>query len=145
MGHCVDDILRHHNIERCIRKIQALGIHDGETLDIVESPPGDAATRLQQHVRGEIDSEHAAALGIIGQRNSGADADLEDSPANAFAGSNRRPSTSFEYRTKHQIIDGRPSRIDLGDSVSVDIGSHHVSHSSPMFRQHLVWRHACSA
>src|SRR5262249_29141093 len=132
MGHGVDDVLRHHDIERSIGKIQALGVHNSETLDIVESPPGDTATRLQQHVRGEIDSEHAAALGIIGQRNSSADADLEDTSANAFAGCNRRPSTSFEYRAEHQIIDGRPSRIDLGDSVSVDIGGHHVSRSSPI-------------
>src|SRR5262249_6977816 len=41
MGHGVDDVLRHHDIERSIGKIQALGVHNSETLDIVESPPGD--------------------------------------------------------------------------------------------------------
>src|SRR5215467_3463949 len=76
MGYGVDDVLRHHHIKRSIREIQALGVHDGETLDIIQSPPGDTATRFQQHVCGEIDSEHAAALGIIGQRNSGADTNL---------------------------------------------------------------------
>src|SRR5262249_52433310 len=84
------------------------------------------------HMRGEIDPKHAAAVGVIGQRDSGAYTDLENSSADAFAGSNRRPSAPFEYRAEHQIIDWRPSRIDLCDSISVDIGSHHVSRSSPI-------------
>src|SRR5215831_15094030 len=91
-------------------------------------------------MRGEIDPKHAAAVGVIGQRDSGADTDLENSSANAFAGSYRCPSAPFKYRAEHQIIDGRPSRIDLRDSISVDIGGHHVSRSSPISGQHLRWR-----
>ena len=68
-----------------------------------------ALARLAQHLLGEVDAEDAAVARIVGQRDARADADLEDAPADALAGGDRRAPALLEDRAEHEIVDRVPS------------------------------------
>ena len=57
--HRGDDILRHHDVERIVGKFELLGVHYGESLDILEAELGDARLRLAQHGFRDIGPEDA--------------------------------------------------------------------------------------
>jgi hypothetical protein len=57
IGNRGDHILRHHDVERVVRKGEALGIHDREALDIGEVEFDDPLLRLAQHRLGQVDAD----------------------------------------------------------------------------------------
>ena len=58
---------------------------------------------------------------IFGQRNAGADADLEDAPADALRRGDRRVASALEHRPEHDVVDRRPARIGLGHRLLVEL------------------------
>src|SRR3974390_2707911 len=65
---------------------------------------------------------------VLGQRDAGTDADLEDAPAIRSASlldaGNRRAPASLEHRAEHDIIDRRPQRIGARNALFVDVCPH---------------------
>ena len=127
-GTVVIDVLRHHHVERGVRKRQMLGVHHPESLDIGQAELGDPLLRLAQHRLGNVDAANAAGARIIRQRDAGADADLEDAAADAFGGGDRGLPAALEHRAEHEIIDRRPARIGLGNRVLVELGARQIGH-----------------
>jgi hypothetical protein len=89
---------------------------------------GDALLRLAQHGLRDIDPANTVAARIVGKRYAGAYSHLEDAPADAFGGGDRGMSAALENSAEHEVIDGRPSRIRLGDGVLVEFRSSQVGH-----------------
>lgn len=105
-----------------------LGVHDGERLDIFETEFVDALLRLAQHRLGNVDAVQPEVSGVVGQRQPGAHAHFEDTPADAFGRRDRGVTALLKYRAKHQVIDRRPSRVGFFDRVLVEFGARNVSH-----------------
>ena len=66
-----------HGVEALVGKGERPCIHLMEAGDIVEPLPLDPRLRLAEHLRRKIDAGDGEMLLIAGQRQSGADADLE--------------------------------------------------------------------
>src|SRR6478752_621068 len=105
-----------------------LGIHDPEPLDVGQPELVDALLRLAQHGLGDIDAANTVAARIVGKRYAGPDSHLEDAPTDAFGGRDRGMSPALENSAEHEVIDGCPSRIRLGDGVLVEFRMLQVSH-----------------
>src|SRR6185437_254144 len=101
---------------------------------MIESALAHTLARPPQHRLTEIDS-HDSIYGLVGgQRNAGADADLENVPATGRAsllsrGNGRAPARR-ENRAEHQIVDGRPQRISARDASLIEIRPHDESSGS---------------
>ena len=54
---------------------------------------------------------------IVGQRDAGADADVEDAPADPLGRRDRGLAAGVEHRAEDEIVDRRPARIGLRDRV----------------------------
>jgi hypothetical protein len=111
--------LRDNHVEGRIRKIQIFGIHDRESLDVIEVRSRDPFACLAQHLGRDIDTEDRIASVVAGKRQPGADADFQDPSANAFRGIDRRTAPGAEYLAEHQIINRRPFVISPHDHVFV--------------------------
>src|SRR4029453_14469884 len=70
---------------------------------------------------------------IISERNAGADANIEDAPADALGGRDRGLAAGVEPRAEHEIVDRRPARVSLRNRVDIDFARH---------RPHANSRHA---
>jgi len=75
--HRRDDELRHDDVEEIIRKCQMLGIHHGQCLDIGQAVLGHTFLRLAQHWRRDIDPDQAVGPRVVGECDTGSDADLQ--------------------------------------------------------------------
>ena len=106
-----------------------LGVHDPQAFDIAQAEFGDALLRLAQHRRGNIDAAKPAVLRIMRQRNSGADADFENAPADALGGGDRGVPAALEDRAEDEVIDRRPPRIGFGDHLIVQIRVRQSAHA----------------
>src|SRR5215831_2501780 len=78
IGYCRNHELRDDDIEERIGKTEMLGVHHGEHLDIGERVPMQAGPGAAEHWLREVDADNAIAGGILGERNSRADAYLEN-------------------------------------------------------------------
>src|ERR1019366_3653143 len=125
--HRRDDELRHHHVEETIRETEALRIHYGERIDVGELVPSHALLRLAQHGLAIVHADDAIARRIVGERDAGADPDIEDAPAGPLSGRDRRPAAGIEDRAEHQIVDRRPARIGLCDGLAVEL-TYHLYH-----------------
>ena len=101
------------DVEGRVGKIQVLGVHDGERLDVPEPELRYALLCLAQHRLGNVDAAQPDIGRIVGQRHPGADADFKNAAADAFGGGDRGVAAVLEHRAEHQVIDRRPSRIGL--------------------------------
>ncbi len=115
-----DDILRHHDIERALRKIQLLRVHDGEALDVLQTQFGDLRLRLAQHGGRDVDAEDAAVGAVQRKRDAGADTDLEHPAADLVRGADGGAPSFGEHRAEHQIIEGGPAVVGALDHVGVE-------------------------
>src|SRR6185437_13698446 len=79
-----DHVLRYHDVERIVRKGQALGVHHPEAFDVGEPELGDPLLRLAQHLLGNVDAAKLAVPGIMRQRDTGADADFQNATTDAL-------------------------------------------------------------
>ena len=95
-------------------KDQALGVHDLQALDMLQALLGDALARLAQHGLGQVDADHARGRRVVRQADAGADADVENAPADAIGGGDGRVPRALEHRAEDEIVDRRPARICLG-------------------------------
>ena len=85
VGNRGDDVLRDDDIKRVVRELEALRVHHRESFDVRERKILDAAPRLAQHLIRDVDADDAVLGRIVGQRYSGADADLENPAADPLA------------------------------------------------------------
>ena len=60
-----------------VGELQLAGIHLVQAGDVVEAFLGDALARLLEHLRRQIDADDLEVALVVGQRQPGADADLE--------------------------------------------------------------------
>src|SRR5262245_17235806 len=107
-----------------------LGVHDPKPLDIGQSEFGHTLPRLAQHGFRDVDAAKTIRGRIVRKRYAGADANLEDAPADAFGGRDRSLPTALENSTEYEIIDWRPPRIGLGDRLFVESRIRQVGHGS---------------
>jgi hypothetical protein len=104
-----------------IRERQILGVHHRERLDIGKPS---ARTRLcaLRSIGSEISTPHKfRGARIIRQRQSGADADIENPPADPVGFRDGRLAAVVENLAEYQIVDRRPAPISLCDPRAVDI------------------------
>src|ERR1700730_15413818 len=59
--------------------------------------------------------------GVLRQRDSGADADLEHAAANLVGRLNRRLAALAEYPAEHEVINRRPAVIGLFERLAVEV------------------------
>ena len=119
--HRGDDILRHHRIEERIREGEVLGVHHRQRFDIGETQRAHALLRLAQHRLGNIDAAQFRGARIIRQRQSGADADIENAAADPVGLRDGRLAAVIEHLAEHEIVDRRPAPISLCDPRAVDV------------------------
>jgi hypothetical protein len=77
--------------------------------------------RLPQHRLGNIDATQFRGPRIIRQRQSGADADIENPSADLVGFRNGRLAAVIENLAEYQIVDRCPALISLCDPRAVDI------------------------
>ena len=118
--HRRDHVLRDHDVERVVGKFQMPRVHHREPFDMGEAQFRDPLLRLAQHHLGNVDAEDAIPRRIVGQRNAGADADLQDAAADPLGRGNRGPAAALEHRTEHHVVDRSPPVIRLRDHVSIE-------------------------
>ena len=121
--HRGDDILRHHRVEKPIRERQILGVHHRQRFDIGEAESTHALLRPAQHRLGNVHAAQFRGARIIRQRQSGADADVENTPADLVGFRDGRLAAVVEHLAEHQIVDRRPAPIRLFDPLAVDVVS----------------------
>ena len=116
-----DDVLRHHHVERRIREVQVLRVHHPKSLHVGKSKLHDSFLRLAQHGLRDVDAANAVRGRIVGQRDAGADADLEDAAADALGGRDRGVAPVLENRAD-------PTKFrDIKETVDIavpEVGSH---------------------
>src|SRR6185369_2876248 len=61
---------------------------------------------------------------IFGQRQPGADTDVENASADLVGLRDGRPAALVEHLAENQIVDRRPAPISLFDPLAVDVPSH---------------------
>ena len=121
IGHCGDDILRDHHVEAAVRKGEPLRVHDLERLDVVEPELDDALARLVEHRGRNVDADDTVLPRVVGQRDAGPDADLEDASADPLGRHDRGAPAAFEHRPEHQVVDRRPAVIGLFHCAAFDV------------------------
>ena len=125
MRHRRDDELRHHHVEAGIGQRQVGRIHHRQQFDIGELALLNALHRLAQHRLGNVAADQPVHGPIVGQRNAGADADFQDTPAlraaGLFGGGDGRPPPGIEHRAEHQVVNRRPARIGALHAVLIDV------------------------
>jgi len=99
-----------------------LRVHDGKTVNVGEPVLANAPLGLAQHRDRQVDASDPTGPGILGQRQSGADANFEDTAAYAFGSGNRRPAAALKHGAEHEIVDRCPACVSLGDSSLVEFG-----------------------
>src|SRR5713101_51385 len=99
-------------------------IHHGKRIDMHELVLDHALVRLAQHRLGIVDADDAVGGRIIRERNAGADADVEDAPADALGRRDRGLAAGVEHRAEDEIVDRRPTRIGLRDRADIDFVRH---------------------
>jgi len=106
-----------------------LRVHHRQRLDMGEPMHEHPLVRLAQHRLAVVDTHDPLRGRIIGQRNTGADADVEDAPADALGRGDRSLAAGVENRAEDEIVDRRPARIGLRDRVDVDFARHRPRHA----------------
>src|SRR5258707_2568290 len=115
------DVLRHYDIEGIVGKFEFSGVHHREALDVLQAKFGDPALCLAQHCFRNIGADDAEMRGILRQRDSGADADLEHTAPDLVGSVNGRLAAFGEHAAKHQVVDRRPAIIGLFDRFAVKV------------------------
>ena len=88
-------------------KVEPLGVHHLEALDML-SPSSATRSRALRSIGSEMSTPtDAVAARIVGQRDAGADADLEDAAADALGRLDRGPPAALEHRRR--TPDRRPA------------------------------------
>src|SRR5215469_8126022 len=128
VGHRGDDVLRHHRVEESVGEAEMLRIHHRQRLHMGELVLRDPLVRLAQHRLAIVDADDAVRWRIVGQRDAGADPDVEDAPADALRRRDRGLAASVEHGAEDEIVDRRPARIGLGNRVDVDFARHRPRH-----------------
>src|SRR5712692_6481989 len=103
-------------------------IHHGKRINMHELVLDHALVRLAQHRLGIVDADDAVGGRIIRERNAGADADVEDAPADALGRRDRGLAAGVEHRAEDEIVDRRPTRIGLRDRADIDFVRHRPRH-----------------
>ena len=85
---------------------------------------GDALARLAQHRLGEVDADDPAGARVVWQRESRADANLENAPADPLARGDGGAVAALEDLREHDIVDRRPPCVGLGDRLPVEFSCH---------------------
>ncbi len=116
-------VLRDDHVERRVGKVEMLGIHHGEALDVAQAEPRHALARLLEHRRRDIDAHDAGRPPIGRQGQAGPDADFEDATPDPLRRGRRQGSPLREDRPEDQIVHRRPAPIGLGDTVAIEIGA----------------------
>src|SRR5262249_46049258 len=96
--------------------------------DMGELVLGNALVRLAQHRLAIVDANDAVGRRIIGQRNAGADADVEDAPSDALGRRDPGLAAGVAHRAEDEIVDRAPARIGLCNRVDVDFDRHRPRH-----------------
>ena len=124
LGHGGDDVLRDHGVEGAVGERQMLGVHHRQRLHIGEVERARAFAGLAQHRLRNIDAADFRGARIIGQRQAGADADIENAPADLVGQRDRGLATGIEDLPEDEIIDRCPSGIRLRHSGAIDVVTH---------------------
>ena len=103
-------------------KGEVRGIHFGEAFDVGEPPLRNAPFGARQHVRADVDANDAVVGFVVGKRDAGADADLENAPGreaidHAHGGADGAAGDGAEDR----IVDRRPARVGRDDRGIVQV------------------------
>ncbi len=122
--HRGDDVLRDHDVEAGVRKSKMLRVHHCQRFDMGELVLDHAFMRLAQHRLGIVHADDAVGGLVVGERDAGADADVEDATANSLRRGNRRLAAGIEHGAEDEVVDRRPARIRLGDRADVDFVCH---------------------
>ena len=122
--HRGDDVLRDHHVENAIAKAELLRIHDSKAVNVAKAVLRRAHFGFLQHRDRQIDAGEAIGPRIIGQRQSGANADFEDVAAYPLGGGDRRLAAAVEHRAEYDVIDGSPAGIGFGDRVVIELRRH---------------------
>ena len=128
-----DDVLRDHHVECIVGKIQMLGVHDLKRLDMIETLLDDAIARLAEHGFRDIHADNPVGARVVGERNAGSDADLENAAADAFRRDDSGTPAALEHRPEHEIVNRRPAVIGPFHRASFDI-DRYCHYRSPCIR-----------
>ena len=103
-------------------KFEALGVHHLERLDVVEPELGRRARAPCAASRSEMSTPTMRlSPRVVGQRDAGADADLEDTAADPLGRLDRGAPAALEHRAEHQVVDRRPAVIGLSTAFRLDV------------------------
>src|SRR5271165_7246138 len=106
-----------------------LGIHHLQHLDVRQGQLRHPSLRFAEHFLRKIDPDYAIVAGIVGERDTGTDTDLENSAPHSLGCSDRRPPPALEYGAKDKLVDGRPARIRLPYTDLVDFPGQFLANS----------------
>src|SRR5262249_43934631 len=126
-----DNELRHDDIEGMVGKGHLLRVHDDQAFDISQAETAHPCMRLTQHGLGEIDANKLGCARIIGKREAGSDADLQNASACALGRGNGHAPCMLENGPKNKIIDRRPARIGLRNRILLDLFPHYPPPARP--------------
>ena len=108
-----------HHVERVGRKLQPFGIHHRELLDMVEILLTHPFARPLQHCVRNVDAGDAQVLRIERQADAGADAHFEHPTSNPLRRVDRQGAPGPEHPAEHEVVNGRPPVIGLGNLMGV--------------------------
>ena len=123
-----NDVMRHDDVEGCVREHQILRVHHFEESDIFERKLRHPLSRAAQHRFRQINSDNAIGGRIAGKRYPRANANFENPTTDLFRRRDGRPTSALENGAENEIVNGGPECVCFLDRGMIELSDHSRSH-----------------
>src|SRR5262249_14556146 len=113
LRHDSHDVHGNHGVEAFVGKGESAGVHLVQPSDIVEIAPLDLGSGLGQHLGRKVYAGDGEMAAIAGQREPGADANLEHAAAPAIDDLHGMLAASLGDLAEGQVVDRSPAAIGI--------------------------------